>query len=480
MTPHPFGASDALVDPALDPIPTVQRVGWRRDVTRRRILAVADTTTVMTTGFALGLAEVTAPGELAGLTGVAALWVLLAKVLGLYDRDHRVLRHLTADELPALLTWAALSTGLTALATPQFGLERLDAPRALQLLVAAALVAPLARAAGRRCWRTLLPPERTIIVGEGPLADSARRKLDLFPDAHTELVGVVPDPGPHGAERPGELVARVIAANGEGRLDRLLVAAQSVDEELLRTLTLFCRQWQVKLGVVPPVHGMFGTAVVLDHVAELPVVQYHTWDVSRSTLLLKRVLDLIGATIGLMLCAPLLAGLSVAVRLDSPGPAFFRQTRVGQGGRSFTILKLRTMVADAEQRLSEVVRIDELDAPVFKLRADPRMTRLGAWLRRWSLDELPQLVNVLRGDMSLVGPRPEQVELVERYRPEHRFRLSVKPGLTGPMQVHGRGELSFEERLAVERDYVENLSVRRDIRILAMTLAAVVRGEGAY
>jgi lipopolysaccharide/colanic/teichoic acid biosynthesis glycosyltransferase len=127
-----------------------------------------------------------------------------------------------------------------------------------------------------------------------------------------------------------------------------------------------------------------------------------------------------------------------------------------------------------------VVSLDALAEPVFKLREDPRITPLGRLLRRTSLDELPQLVNVLRGDMSLVGPRPEQLEVVALYRPEHMFRLEVKPGLTGPMQVYGRGELTMEERLAVERDYVENVSIGRDMRILLLTIAVVLRGDGAY
>jgi lipopolysaccharide/colanic/teichoic acid biosynthesis glycosyltransferase len=138
------------------------------------------------------------------------------------------------------------------------------------------------------------------------------------------------------------------------------------------------------------------------------------------------------------------------------------------------------MAPDAEERLSNVVPLDELREPVFKLRGDPRTTRLGRLLRRWSIDELPQLWNVLKGEMSLVGPRPEQVELVRLYRPEHRFRLDVRPGMTGPMQVYGRGELTFDERLAVERDYIENLTLGRDLRILALTLPVVFRGGGAF
>ena len=138
------------------------------------------------------------------------------------------------------------------------------------------------------------------------------------------------------------------------------------------------------------------------------------------------------------------------------------------------------MSADAQERLRGLVDLDALEEPVFKLRDDPRVTRLGRFLRRASIDELPQLLNVLRGEMSLVGPRPEQLGLVEKYRPEYRFRLEVKPGLTGPMQVYGRADLSFEERLAVEREYVENVSILRDLQILAMTATAVLRRRGAY
>ena len=144
------------------------------------------------------------------------------------------------------------------------------------------------------------------------------------------------------------------------------------------------------------------------------------------------------------------------------------------------MLKFRTMRCGAHDRVRDVVDLDALPAPMFKLRDDPRVTRLGRVLRSLSLDELPQLLNVLRGDMSLVGPRPEQLDLVARYEPEHRFRLTVKPGLTGPMQVYGRGELDFEERLALERDYVENVSLARDLRLLALTLGSVFRRNGAY
>jgi lipopolysaccharide/colanic/teichoic acid biosynthesis glycosyltransferase len=144
------------------------------------------------------------------------------------------------------------------------------------------------------------------------------------------------------------------------------------------------------------------------------------------------------------------------------------------------MLKFRTMVVDAEARLPELICIERLEEPVFKLERDPRVTRVGRFLRRWSLDELPQLVNVLRGEMSLVGPRPEQLELVQRYSPEYLERVRVKPGLTGPMQVYGRAQLSLDERLAVEREYIENLTIGRDLRILGLTIPAVLARRGAY
>lgn len=196
--------------------------------------------------------------------------------------------------------------------------------------------------------------------------------------------------------------------------------------------------------------------------------------------IIKRLIDVAVSALGLVISALPLAVIAVLVKLDSPGPAFFRQTRVGQNGRPFRILKFRTMVDCAEKLLPGLVDLDALAQPAFKLRDDPRVTRVGRVLRRWSLDELPQLVNVLTGEMSLVGPRPEQAEVVARYTDDQRRRLVVKPGMSGPMQVSGRGDLPFAERLALELDYIEHYSLRRDLAILLRTIPAVVRGKGAY
>src|SRR6476661_7604383 len=198
----------------------------------------------------------------------------------------------------------------------------------------------------------------------------------------------------------------------------------------------------------------------------------------------KRAFDVTVVTITAPLWGTAVLVLAGLVRMTSRGPAFYRHERVGRSGRPIGCLKLRTMVVDADARLAELLESDpalaEEFALTFKLKTDPRVTRLGRMLRRTSLDELPQLVNVLRGEMSLVGPRPITEEEMRRYGQYMPIVLSARPGLTGPMQVFGRGRLSFEERLSVERDYIENLSISRDLRILALTVPSVFDGRGAY
>ena len=195
----------------------------------------------------------------------------------------------------------------------------------------------------------------------------------------------------------------------------------------------------------------------------------------------KRCLDIAGALVGLAIAIPLVAIAAVAIKLDTPGPIFFGQVRIGENGRSFRIFKLRSMVDGAEQRLDALIDLSELaEEPAFKIVDDPRITRVGRILRRTSLDELPQFYNVLRGEMSLVGPRPEEERIVQLYSDHHRRRLAVKPGLTGPMQVSGRGDLPFSERLQLELDYIDNYSLRRDLAILLRTVPVILQAKGAH
>jgi exopolysaccharide biosynthesis polyprenyl glycosylphosphotransferase len=399
----------------------------------------------------------------------APSWLVIAKLVGLYDKDQRSLRHLTVDELPTIFIWSLAGTALTAVVLAVGPAGSMAAGSAIRMWLIASGACFVLRATARLSWRAITPPERTFVIGEGALAAAARRKLTLFPDMHLTVVGEL-----------GELSAENLVSNPELRdVDRILVASPRLDEALIAQLVSHCRRNQIKLSVVPPARGMFGTAVELNWVADLPVMEYSTWDASRSTLFLKRLIDIGVSTAALVLLSPLIAVTAIAILVTAGRPVLFVQTRVGQGGRPFRMLKFRTMVEDAEAQLPGLVSFDELEEPMFKIDQDPRVLPVGRVLRRTSLDELPQFVNVLQGEMSLVGPRPEQIELVERYTEDDRARLAVKPGMTGPMQVYGRGSLTFHERLSVEREYVENISIGRDLRLLALTIAPLFSGRGA-
>ena len=195
---------------------------------------------------------------------------------------------------------------------------------------------------------------------------------------------------------------------------------------------------------------------------------------------LKRLLDVLLASLGLVASLPIWLAVVIAIKVDSPGPALFVQDRVGLHGRPFRFYKFRSMHVNAESRLAEIQEQNEVDGPVFKMRRDPRVSRVGAFLRRSSLDELPQLLNVLKGDMSMVGPRPPLPREVEKYRPGDIIRLSVKPGLTCLWQVRGRSTLSFDTWMEYDREYVRNLSPWLDVSILARTVWAVLSCRGAF
>jgi exopolysaccharide biosynthesis polyprenyl glycosylphosphotransferase len=195
---------------------------------------------------------------------------------------------------------------------------------------------------------------------------------------------------------------------------------------------------------------------------------------------LKRLLDVVVSLAALAALAPVFLAVAVAIKLDSPGPVFFKQTRVGKWGRLFGVFKFRSMYVDAEKRKQELMKRNEADGPIFKIRNDPRVTRVGRFIRKTSVDELPQLINVLRGEMSLVGPRPPLPREVAQYQYHQRKRLDAVAGITGLQQVSGRSDLSFEQWVAYDIEYIEKQSVWFDIKILLKTIPAVLMGKGAY
>jgi len=441
-----------------------------RDALLRRMLAASDLLAVFIGGLSVGFLFGNNVSALFWTITLAPLWVLLSKQVGLYDRDQRSLRHLTIDETAPLAVWAVLGSAGVVL------FFHLPVPGSLSFngaahLAAATFVSAFAfRGLTRHLWRKITPPERTVVVGSGPETEAFLRKVDLFPETHLEVVASIP-----------EMDFEEIRGDDDWwqSIDRIVVASAATDGRDVAQLIALGQEQGIRLSVIPLTRSLFGTAVQLSHIADLPVLEYRTWAIGRSTLFLKRLLDFFISLVALIVLLPLFALIALAIKLDSRGPVIYSQRRAGLSGKPFLMLKFRTMVRDAEEQLEDLVPFDKLAEPMFKLHDDPRITRVGRVLRHWSLDELPQLVNVLIGKMSLVGPRPEQVELVERYEPEHMFRVSVKPGLTGPMQVYGRGKLMFQERLAVEREYIENLSLGRDLRILALTVGVVFGRKGA-
>lgn len=255
---------------------------------------------------------------------------------------------------------------------------------------------------------------------------------------------------------------------------------------LVSSVPFLALTWQLdRQAVLIAVPLLFARAIVLGAgyfwgiVRPPPSLARRTSRIAGTTYLVKRFIDITGSLIGLAVTAVLAPFLAILIKLSTPGPVLFRQTRVGRGGRPFVLLKFRTMEVDAEDRLAELIDLSELEQPAFKLVNDPRVTRVGRFLRRWSLDEMPQFWNVLRGEMSLVGPRPEEKRIVALYSDWHRKRLAVKPGMTGPMQVHGRGDLPLDERVELEIAYIEEYTLWQDMKILASTIPSVLRGEGA-
>ena len=405
----------------------------------------------------------------------APLWPLTAKFFGLYDRDHRALRHVTADEVPLLVGWISTVSAALVLLLTVTPAGDVGAFWIVALFVVGLVGALGFRALARWYWWRITPAERVGLVGDPAVLKSLRRKVGIFMEMHLELTGERRiDALGRSGDRRDELDA--FAAE----VDRIVVAADSFEPALIGELKDVCRRRQVKLSVVSPLRGKALPEARTPQIADLPILEFNTWDKSRSTLVIKRAFDLAVSAAGLILFAPVFVVIAIAIKVDSPGSVLFSQIRAGLDGRPFRMYKLRTMVVDAEAQLPELIDIGDLHEPVFKIRDDPRVTRVGRFLRRSSLDEVPQLINVLLGEMSIVGPRPEQVELVGRYSDEQRARLAVKPGVTGPMQVFGRGELTFSERVEMELEYIENQSLARDVRILVHTLPAVFRGTGAF
>jgi exopolysaccharide biosynthesis polyprenyl glycosylphosphotransferase len=469
---------------------TVDRLGLsgpegsrRRGSLLRRLLALGDwTALIVTLGAVTAATSSTDVADLFWAILFTPSWILVIKLHGLYDHDHRRIRHSTLDEVPSLVSASVLGTLVLDALLAISPVGPLSPKSAIAVGVGTLVGSFVLRGLLRWVWHRATPMAIGIVVGPPATVDTVARRVVTHPETRLHLVGYLSaSTEQDSAELPrlGSLADISAVARDEG-IERVVVTAQQMSEPAAERLIEECKEAGLALTLLPQHYGLLGPGIELNRLAELPVLDFRFSDPPRSTQAMKRAMDVLVSGVLLVVLSPLLLLAAIAILIDSGRPVFFRQRRAGKDGAPFTMMKFRTMVADAEDRLSELIDLSKLSEPAFKIPDDPRVTRVGKHLRRTSIDELPQLINVLRGAMSLVGPRPEEEAIVALYDERQRGRLAIKPGLTGPMQVYGRSDLTFEERLAMERDYLDNLSLLTDLQILMRTPRAIVRGEGAY
>ncbi|MFC2015317.1 undecaprenyl-phosphate glucose phosphotransferase [Chloroflexota bacterium] len=327
--------------------------------------------------------------------------------------------------------------------------------------------------------------DRLLIVGAGEVGRAVMRNIVAQPSLGYQVVGFVDDDPEKGGMNLGRFEGLGSTANIPG-----LVKEMSIDEVIITLPWMYhrkivsiiaqCERENVAVRIVPDIFQMTLSHLDTEDLGGIPMIGVKEISIGRSQMIIKRVMDVVVSLVALILLTPFFLLIALIVRLDSSGAVVFRQIRVGKDQRLFACYKFRSMREGAEEEKEELLDKNEVEGPVFKMRDDPRITPVGRFLRRSSLDELPQLLNVLMGHMSLVGPRPAIPAEVQRYQPWHKRRLEVAPGITGLWQVSGRSQLTFDEMVMLDLYYIENWSPLLDLQILLRTLPQVFLGEGAY
>ncbi len=452
----------------------------RRDATYRRLLVASDL-------FAVAL--VLAAGALvfgedsltpAGVAGALLVVVFVMKALGLYDRDEHLLRKTTLDELPALFEVATLVALLLWLGGDLIVDGDIGRRQVLGMWALMLILFVVGRSLARALARAATPAERCLLLGDEEAADDFRSKLSIGGAVKVEMVGWLPtEPAGNGdGSAPALNIPPALDAVITGaEVHRVVLAPGRVNSDVLLHGVRKLRAHGVNVSLMPATPQVAGSTVEIDDVYGLNLLGVRSFEMGRSSRVLKRGFDLFLTSLGLLLLAPLLAAIAIAIRLDSPGPALYRQRRIGREGRPFEMLKFRSMYEGAHAEREELRELNDAEG-LFKIEEDPRATRVGGWLRRTSLDELPQLVNVLRGEMSLVGPRPlipEEDSMIEGL---YRRRLVLAPGITGYWQALGASRIPLHEMVRLDYLYVANWSLWNDLRILLRTVPYVARRSG--
>jgi exopolysaccharide biosynthesis polyprenyl glycosylphosphotransferase len=421
-------------------------------------------------------------------------WLLLLRAYGLYHVDSRRADHGVAEEIAPMLQMTALAGWSLLLALSALGVGDVVLT-SLVLFSVSAFGLLLGFRAATRAWARRWPwyRQNTLVVGTPEESAALLAKTVRHPEYGINVVACLELPHTTGGQArvrsvdSGRLTTGdvdVLQVVADMDVDRVMLAS-SVGSLCERTTLLSeLSERNVHVDLVPGWVETVGSRLEVTEMEGMPLLAVPRTRIPRSSLLLKRILDIAVSATLLVLLAPLLAACALAIKLDTPGPVLFRQRRVGRAGRRFQILKFRSMHEDADSRKHELVGLTlhsgASETGIFKVAADPRVTRVGRVLRRFSLDELPQLVNILRGDMSLVGPRPLPEDEHERITGRFRKRIDLMPGLTGLWQVHGRSDIPFEDMVGLDYLYVTNWSLWRDVKLLVRTVVVVARSRGAY
>jgi len=449
----------------------------RRQAICRRSLAIAD---MAAAGLALALSvgTLSTDDSLHTATLLALPLVVVAgKVQRMYERDELVLNKSTIDEAPKLFQLATFYALLVYIFDEQLLSGMLGSAQMLVLWLTLFLFAVIGRWIARLIVRRALGPERCLFVGSD---QSFERLVDKL----------------SGDDRRAEMVGRMSLS---AKADPTLIAAASAQlHRLVEDLDIhrvviepsqespqhmldFVRESKatgVPVSLLPRILDVVGSAIEVDHLDGITLLGVRQFGLSRSSKVLKRSFDMAGATLGLIVLAPLFAVIIVAIKLDSRGPTFFRQPRIGRDGERFEMWKFRSMVSGADAQKAQLRPANEAAGGLFKIAADPRMTRVGRILRRRSFDELPQLVNVLRGEMSLVGPRPLVADEDEQIVGMDRWRLHLTPGMTGHWQILGSSRVPLAEMVKLDYLYVAGWSLWSDVKILLRTMPYVLARRG--
>jgi exopolysaccharide biosynthesis polyprenyl glycosylphosphotransferase len=399
--------------------------------------------------------------------------VLVSKLMGLYDRDEVVLNKTTLDECPALFQLATLYALVTWLLQDVVIDGYLSGRQVLGLWALLFVFALFGRAVARRIARWSAPEERCLLVGPSSELSEVARRMRQGGPVKAAVVGHLPLWSKAQAETMQDLEQTIVTAD----VHRVILAPGDSENDDVLDIVSLVKSLGVRVSFLPRVFEVVGSSVEFDTLNGITVLGVRRFGLGRSSRAIKRATDLVGAALGLLLLAPLMIAIALATRLESSGPVLFRQVRVGRDGKQFTMLKFRTMIDGADAMKNALASRNEADG-LFKIATDPRVTRTGHLLRRLSLDELPQLVNVLRGEMSLVGPRPLVVDEDCKVVGRHRRRLQLTPGMTGPWQILGSARIPLHEMVKIDYLYVANWSFWEDVKILARTVVYVLHGRG--